>query len=130
MSEQIQFEIGDRVWSLLDDELGTVVEVEAVMWVCLRLDSKEHLVSKRHHKTVFFEKIVIPESARTRKPKDTVFTDIAITSCGDCGCRAEYELVTSMKSSVYGVIFENLALCRDCADRRYVKKSVGNKIEK
>jgi hypothetical protein len=41
-------------------------------------------------------------------------------TCADCGIKTDC-ISKEMKSTTYGVIFENLELCTPCADKRYAK---------
>ena len=77
MSEQIQFEIGDRVWSVLRRQWGDVDEHNGYVWV--RFDGDDTNLARCDAEELFFEEIVIPPSARTRptpkhefKPGDPV----------------------------------------------------------
>ncbi|MBK8150827.1 MAG: hypothetical protein IPK58_22150 [Acidobacteria bacterium] len=79
MSEQIQFEVGDRVWSFSRQEWGEVREIGQQGMVMVVFGP--HNFGWFDPSTLFFEEIVIPPSARTRpklkqfKPGDVVLVE-------------------------------------------------------
>ena len=79
MSEQIQFEIGDRVWLLIRQQWGNVVQLDAAAEYSVRVEFASGETRWFRNEELVFEEIVIPPSARTRpnptygfKPNETL----------------------------------------------------------
>ena len=104
MSEQIQFEIGDRVWSFSRQERGEVREIGQQGMVMVVFGP--HNFGWFDPSTLFFEEIVIPPSARTRptpkhefKPGDVVLAE---------GFAGQPELRVFVRSDVGSAVLRNL----------------------
>ncbi|MBK8150828.1 MAG: hypothetical protein IPK58_22155 [Acidobacteria bacterium] len=78
MSEQIQFELGDRVWSILRRQWGTVdrYEPDREDWVWVKFDlTKDLAITGCDVNELFFKEIHIPKAARVRPTRPDLKID-------------------------------------------------------
>ena len=66
MSEQIQFEIGDRVWSFRYKDWGKIVDIDDPDNYPIKVEFERESTEWCEVDDIYFEEIVIPESARVR----------------------------------------------------------------